>query len=157
MEVSKVIFLDIDGPIFPARAYALKENRQRSTFPRFDPVAVALVSRLCEVSGAKIVMTSTWKGRGYEYICDAFRRNDFGPDLLHEDWATLGTSGNDRPAQIRAWLRDHPEVTHFVCIDDMRLDMENAVLVDFDEGFLLHHYRAAAELLGSPDSFVVLG
>ena len=71
----KIVFLDIDGVLLPARARVLPQNLCRlgsivasvsANLPRrerypIDFDAVALVNRLCELSGARIVIHSDWR------------------------------------------------------------------------------------------------
>lgn len=155
----KIIFLDIDGPLLPARAWVLPGNRVSRHTPVFDPIAVSFVLRLIERSKGAIVVSSTWRARGEQYIRDCFNANGLHEKFLHDDWATpTGPTLNyHRKEQIAMWLQEHAEVTHYVCIDDIDLESDNCVLVSFEDGMLLKHYRAATVLLDCEDKFVVLG
>lgn len=68
------VFLDIDGVILPGRAWALPANavlrdraakhstaREAMLAATFDACAVALVNRLCERTGATLVVLSNWR------------------------------------------------------------------------------------------------
>lgn len=64
--MNKIIFLDFDGVLNSARtiiAYGQGMLLPRSRFddPKFDPVCVALVRALVEDTGAKIVISSSWR------------------------------------------------------------------------------------------------
>lgn len=56
-ETNKVIFLDIDGPTIPA-SYFLVDN-MASWNRRFPDTTVAVIKRLCERTGAKVVFNTT--------------------------------------------------------------------------------------------------
>ncbi len=155
----KVIFLDIDGPLLPARAWVLPQNRDHVRSQLFDSIAVAFVNRLVDRSGGAIVISSTWRARGLAYITGCFESNGIPARHIHADWATPSPSAiNDsRLMQIHAWLDKHTEITHYVCIDDIDLGIPECVLVTFQDGMLLDHYREATRILGCEDQFVVLG
>ena len=155
----KIIFLDIDGPLLPARAWVLPQNRDASETSQFDPIAVAFVNRLIERSEGQIVISSTWRARGLKYITQCFEANGISARDFHSDWATpTGPNINySRKEQIAVWLHNHSEVTHYVCIDDIDLGIKECVLVTFQDGMLLDHYREATRLLDCEDKFVVLG
>ncbi len=137
----------------------LPQNRDHSKPPLFDSIAVAFVNRLVQRSGGQIVISSTWRARGHKYICDCFHYNGINIRDIHDDWATPNPSAiNDsRLVQIQAWLNKHSEITHYVCIDDIDLGVAECVLVTFQDGMLLDHYREATRILGCEDQFVVLG
>ena len=144
-----VIFLDIDGPMIPGRAYALRTQTRRP--PPFDPIAVAMVSRLCQESGAEIVISSTWrKRRSRDEMTDVLRQNGLGDVALHEDWGTPVLDSQTRGQQITAWLRNHPMVERYVALDDDHTvrTLPGAVLCTSGDGIGLEQYNRARELLG---------
>jgi hypothetical protein len=139
--MSKVIFLDFDGPMIPMRAYCLPD--QTAPVSRFDPCAVSMLNRLIGFSGAQIVISSTWGREGYETICEVLGRNGIDPALLHKDWVTPRKMSSSRTMECKWWLNDHPEVTHYVAIDDEQLDYDIlpcAVLADAHEGLSWRNY-----------------
>lgn len=60
--ITKVIFLDIDGPMISGRAAYLPD--QTYIHSVFDPCATAMLLRVIEHSGARIVISSTHGKRG---------------------------------------------------------------------------------------------
>lgn len=117
----KVIFLDIDGVLNCDRY--LIENKCRGI--GIDPTRVLLVSDIVRASGAKIVLTTSWRSHWSENPeeCDVLGRE------INEAFAAHGLSvysktprlGYARESEILAWLDEHPDVTRFVVIDDMWL------------------------------------
>ena len=162
-----VIFLDIDGPLVNLRAH-VAFNGKRQIIRDFDPVGLGIVNRLCEESGAKIVISSTWRlfdGRSRrevlgkhidnpnslfdlrEHLCYKGLTNNF-----HEDWKTnLVKMSSTRGMEIRDWLDDHSNISHWCAIDDCYdfADdmMPNVVLVNSDDGISYSNYIKARELL----------
>lgn len=147
--MSKVIFLDIDGPMIPVRAYWLP-TQTKPHVSVFDPVAVSLLNKLIEASGAKIVMSSSWRKQGYDVVVELLSKNGVDPKHLHEDWDTPWKFSSQRIHEIKWWLDDHSEVTHYVAIDDESLLTDfvpNAIQADTYEGFSLRNYLEAEAFL----------
>lgn len=102
----KAIFLDIDGVL----------NCKKTPNPRKFPYVVdgALVARFCRVldsSGAKAVLSSTWR---YDPIGILAARH-FGIPFMD---VTPDQPEEPRCREILAWLERHPEVERFAVIDD---------------------------------------
>lgn len=139
--MSKVVFLDIDGPMIPVKAYMLPGQTTSATI--FDPCATSLLLRILEASGAKIVISSTHGKRGKEHIGRVFAQNGIDLSHLHNDWVTPRKMSSARIHEIQWWLDAHPEVTHYVAIDDEQLDINwipNSVQCDAYEGFSFRNY-----------------
>jgi HAD domain in Swiss Army Knife RNA repair proteins len=138
----KAILLDFDGPMIPMRAYCLPN--QTNPFSMFDPVAAGMINRLIKFSGAKLVISSTWRYQGYVAICEVLSKNGIDPAHLHEDWRTQHSVGSStRTQECVQWIKDHPEVTHHVAIDDEQLDYDPlpcAVQCDPYEGLSWRNY-----------------
>jgi HAD domain in Swiss Army Knife RNA repair proteins len=102
----KVIFLDIDGVL----------NCDKTPNPRKFPYIVdkkllARLRKLLDRTGAKVVLSSTWR-------CDPIGL------LAAKHWGVPFIDVcPDRPRsprchEILSWLADHPKVTRYVVIDD---------------------------------------
>ncbi|HEY7244219.1 MAG TPA: HAD domain-containing protein [Xanthobacteraceae bacterium] len=101
-----VIFLDIDGVL----------NCRTTSNPRrlpyiVDPVLLERFRRLIDHTGAKVVLSSTWR---YD-PAGLFSARHWGipfidviPDLPEQP----------RRDEILAWLKEHPEVKRFAVVDD---------------------------------------
>lgn len=153
---TKVVFLDVDGPMIPVRAYFLPNQTPLVTV--FDPCAVSMLNRILRKSKALLVISSLRGQDGKNKCKELLDLNNIQSSLLHDDWITPRIS-HDRAKQIADWLIIHPEITHYVAIDDEDLDMSvitNAVLCDTYEGFSHRNYLEClqfldADLSGFPD------
>lgn len=136
----KVLFLDFDG-VLNGRAFldSLPRTITLQARPDIDLACAARVQRICDVTGASIVVTSSWR---------EMRAYDGKPDTCHapRDLSTLAgwltdagitapvigatsiapmgvddNPGRRRSWQILAWTFDHPEVTRWVALDDLEM------------------------------------
>lgn len=125
----KVIFLDFDGvlnhqcwwwrnPLSETDNKAVREDQD------IDPECVARLNALIAATGAKVVVSSTWRlCRTSEMLQVILNRNGFTGDVIDKtpcawDMSEGGLLGKERGYEIRVWLDHHPEVTDFVVLDD---------------------------------------
>lgn len=102
----KVIFLDIDGVL----------NCDRTPNPRKFPYVVdrkllARFKRIVKRTGAKVVLSSTWRYDPAGLFSAKYHGIPFigvTPDMPHRP----------RRDEILAWLKKHPKVSRFAVIDD---------------------------------------
>lgn len=146
--VKKVLFLDIDGPMIPRRAYFLPG--QTLVVSIFDPVAVSLIKRVLDKTGAKLVISSTWGNHGKELVKETLEENGISWDYVHADWITPRKLSSSRDNEIEWWIQKHREVTHWASIDDEKL-AKNNVRVSFDDGMQYRHYIELMQLLDAPE------
>jgi hypothetical protein len=120
----KVLFLDIDGVLNSDRSDlafgGLPDGFMPHDLARFDPVALALVRRLCAETGAAVVLSSSW--RLHHTVQEAAA--GLGLPVV-DSTRDLGSSFG-RSDEITLWLATHPEVTHYAIVDDMALHWPNA-------------------------------
>lgn len=105
----KIFFLDVDGVFTSAR----------TGWYNWDIYSVNFIRYCCEVSGAKVVISSTWRfNNNKEFFAGIFG------DHLHEDWKTdnfpskARNMDHIRGDEIKAWLDVHPQVVDYLIIDD---------------------------------------
>lgn len=120
----KVIFLDIDG-VLNSRAYDKKRDINAQT--NIDETRLPLVKRIVEETGAKIVLSSTWR-EDWEKDPDICREDGvyinqmfskFGLEIFDKT-PFLGICA-DRSEEIKTWLEETPhKIESFVIIDDYR-------------------------------------
>ncbi len=150
----KVIFLDIDGVLNEDTT----PTRTRSRLIFIDQDKLLLLKRIVDATGAKIVLSSTWRyGRD-----DARYSGDFLE--LQEAFQKVGLDfysytpedvfGIRRGMEIKAWLGLHPEVNRFIILDDELFDFEERGLLprliktEFGDGGLTEvHVKEAIEML----------
>ena len=145
---NRVIFLDVDGPMIPVRAFYLPN--QTPIYSIFDPCAVAMLNRLIALSDAKLVITSTWSSKGLEFVKAMLDKNGVEGDI-HHDWTTPKKLTSSRTNEISWWLSNHSEVTEWVALDDERLDaaiLPKFVQCDTYEGFSYRNMLEALKHLG---------
>jgi hypothetical protein len=123
----KVIFLDIDG-VLNSQEF-LNKNKGASGFSagRIDPELVARLNRIVQSTGAKIVISSTWRhgksvwelkhmlrSRGFQYSSNIIDRTPIGMGIRGQeiqDWLELD------PERERV-DPNHDPVEAYVIIDD---------------------------------------
>lgn len=117
----KVIFLDIDGVLnvmFPGR-----DNYGRLFHPEF----VDNLRWIIDETGAKIVMSSTWRFAGLEKMKQMWIDRNLPGELIDItiDCVQLVDDGRaefydlvERGHEIQQWLDEHPEVENYVILDD---------------------------------------
>lgn len=146
----KYIFLDIDGVMKPGRSYFCPKLAN-AVQGGFDPLAVAAVNRMCEKTGAQIVFNTTWNGLNII-------------DIAEKEGITAKIAGKtiypqrmklSRLQAIEHWLENNP-AEFWVALDDEKIDHDNAILVDAENGIDLKTYRKACRLLNQPDAFMLL-
>jgi HAD domain in Swiss Army Knife RNA repair proteins len=102
----KVIFLDIDGVL------NCKSTPNPRKFPYIvDQRLLARFKRLVDRTGAKVVLSSTWR---YD-PAGIFSAKHWGIPFIG---VTPDMPGRPRRDEIRAWLKKNPKVARFAVIDD---------------------------------------
>lgn len=150
----KIIFLDVDGVLNSYRnvivdgGFPFPKGEQREQDPRhkeenLDRLAIGMVRKLCEEFDAKCVLHSTWR--------------------MHTDPVKFGEriglpiiDGTDpqmsKPASIRRWLHQHPDVKNYVVFDDDDMQQPNRqVITDVFEGLTYKDYVRAQKKLSYAD------
>jgi hypothetical protein len=144
----KVIFLDHDGVICLSTEWGgrykkrKKINSQKLTteempveyrFDNFNQKAIKVLNQILEETGAEIVVSSDWKrwatveemGEYYESKGIIKKPIAFTPNLgqctWYDNWAWSSEWDLEmtRVIEIKQYLHDHPEITHWVSIDDL--------------------------------------
>jgi len=108
-------------------------------FDDFDEKAVRILNQILEETGAEIVVSSDWKrwanveemGEYYESKGIIRKPVALTPDLGECTWENPERESwvwsprwdleMSRVVEIRQYLHDHPEITHWVAIDDLHL------------------------------------
>ena len=111
---------------------SVKELPVEARFDNFDKKAIKVLNKILEITNAEIVVSSDWRiwcsveemGDYYESQGIIKRPIDFTGNVIdeskvtwHRNWDLEGT----RSLEIQSWLSEHPEVTHWVSIDDLNM------------------------------------
>ena len=143
----RVIFLDIDGVL---NALPFLEGRDGTDWSRMiDPSAVARLNTLVQRSGAKVVISSSWRCHlSLARIEALLRAQGFEGEILGATPRRTPTRG----AEIQAWIDGATEEPVALVILDDLAEMEQLtpcfVQTTFEEGLLDGHVEAALEILG---------
>lgn len=164
----KVIFLDIDGVLNYTKWYTDDRNPGNLYGQEgdLDPLCIDRVIRICEETGAKVIISSDWRiswygtqirlgrmGLDENFVVDKtpefIWRHLSKHDYFNEDYEE--TYDYSRGAEVDAWLAAHPECINFVIIDD-RTDFtdkqkEHFVHVDSMWGLTDDHVKLAINIL----------
>ena len=146
-----VLFLDNDGVICLSNNWGSRVKKRKKDkislvmndpdvdpkyrFDYFDKKAVKVLNQVLEETGAEIVVSSDWRlyatleELGDYYLSEgiikkpiAFTKRYIGCDKPDEfEWVRRTMYEQQRCIEVRQYLIDHPEVTHWVCIDDLEL------------------------------------
>lgn len=153
---TKVLFLDIDGVLNSQRTCEAFGGPATGGFPHgfdapnmalFDHAAIALIRKLCEKTGASIVLSSSWR------IIHSVHECANGLNLpIFDQTPSLNWRGRTRGHEILDWLAHHPEVTRYAIVDDdsdmLMVQLPHFVQTDFKEGLTFANYESLLFLLG---------
>ncbi len=154
----KILFLDFDGVLNSTAFFRTRGNRYEPE--TLDEAAVRRVNAILARTGAKVVVSSTWR-EGYSI--DGLRKilvhHGFAGELVGvtpvlsevEDGTSIRLHVA-RGQEIQTWLdAQQGSIDTFVILDDMD-DMEHLtdrlVLTSFETGLEDEHVEAAVALLG---------
>lgn len=112
------------------------ENRPLDCrFDNFDKKAIKVLNSILEETGAEIVVSSDWRYHatleelGDYYISQGIIKRPIDTtgmfmDLYPRDWQRLRNFANleyERTMEIKHWLKEHPQVSHWVAVDDLNM------------------------------------
>ncbi len=150
----KVIFLDIDGVLNSMQQSVCENIVGTFNFEGLDRIGIGLIRKLCELTNAKIVISSTWRmGSSVDMIMGAFEAHGWRGASFHKIiiGATPVLNGT-RGIEIEEWLACHPEVTNYIIVDDdadmLESQMDNFVHTDGVLGFTLYDMVKGMDILG---------
>jgi hypothetical protein len=151
----KLVFLDFDG-VLNSQAF-FREDRSRYMSTNLDRAAVARVSRIVERTGAKVVVSSTWRiGNGVAELRALLAKHGFAGDVIDVTPVVVHTEpdGSKRVArwrEIDAWLAANMgKWSTFVILDDepdMGPHAGRHVRTELEDGLLDVHVERAVDLL----------
>lgn len=145
-----VVLLDIDGPVIPATQLLVDPM---SAWDRLMPATtIAVLNRLCERTGALIVLNSTHSDPMPDVpdIVEALVLAGLDRRHVHPTHDRTAYPEVPRAQAAAEWLAAHPEVDDWVAFDDEAFtDDERLIWVDPDAGLHLGHMNRALVRFGA--------
>lgn len=156
--MTKIIFLDFDGVINNG-----PHIKRVGSLQIFDPESISQLCRVLNETGAKIVVSSTWR---FLSTKDALNERLYLSGLPKDcvvDVTPMGTSegklGNaiielhmTRGQEINLWLSKNEHIKDWVAIDDDKemnpLDLSRVVKTDYEIGLQAIHADQMIRILG---------
>lgn len=150
----KVVFLDNDGVVCLHNNWGTRNKKRRKAgvsartspselsvdlrFDNLDKKAVHILNEILEESGAEYVVSSDWRFHatleelGNYYFSQGVVKRPLDStgmfkDLFPKQWASLRFRADleiERYMEVENWLERHPEVTHWVAVDDLNMSVE---------------------------------
>lgn len=122
----------------PDSSLEFKDKPVNCRFDDFDIKAIKVLNEIIEQTGCEIVVSSDWRLHatleelGDYYISQGIVKRpiavtDIFKDLFPKEWNAFRFRAElelERSMEIGHWLENHPEVTHWVAVDDLNMSME---------------------------------
>lgn len=109
----KALFLDIDGVCNSEESLKRQYLRDgKPTILEIDPEMAFMVGKIILDTDCKLVISSSWRNwpDGMEQIKQA---------VYHDIYGKTGNSKDGfRGKEVRQYLKEHPEITHYAILDD---------------------------------------
>lgn len=152
----KVVFLDFDGVL---NTFALI-RAEGARLDRLDPAAVARLNTIVARSGAKVVISSSWRvHRTLDELRAMLLELGFSGEVIDRTPELPSSLYGDpfiaRGREIQAWIEARGEpLESYVIIDDAYLEEAAQFLVktETEAGLLDEHVALALEILGEERS-----
>lgn len=125
----KVIFLDFDGVLNSEGSFEYENNRRKRW--KEQNVKGPVDETLCNVCTSnflrilytypevKIVISSTWRLLcDWQWLMEKLESYHIPSNRVIGKTPDDTTWGSNRGVEIKTWLDEHPEVTHYIVIDD---------------------------------------
>jgi hypothetical protein len=160
----KVIFLDIDGVLNHERFYKERHERRNEEagwehpYSEIDITSVNNLNNLCDETGAKVVISSTWRHSGLEYCKDALEKVGFTGEIID---ITPTHESRFRGLEILDWIKSNEELigdryynfTEYVILDDdsdmLYWQRNNFLLIDRFVGLTMGDVFRAKRILNN--------
>lgn len=163
----KVLFLDIDGVLVSTDnslswhpSYGERASVDNQYRDHFDPRCVNWLKGIVNLTGCKIIISSTWRNRMEDKPTGKFERmwrRRKMPDVVIGATPHIFKKGKGtvkRGYEIRLWLQSQKQykVTHYCIIDDggdmLREQRKNFVQTNSDIGLTEESFSKAIKILG---------
>ena len=175
----KIIFLDIDGVLnvevyltafwdickrinlARPQAASLRMDAMRDYYGNlFCPLACRRLAWITEITGAKIVISSTWRMNGLSEMQAMWKHREIAGEVIDVTPIHMNREGRsnlsftercERGNEIKEWLSLHPEVESYVIFDDdndmLPEQINNFIQTDEAYGITLKDAERAIQIL----------
>lgn len=161
----KIIFLDIDGVLNHERFYKERFSKRYEEvaiahpYSEIDPECVKKLNILCEETGAKVVISSTWRHSGLDYCVDVLKFHGFTGEVI-DITPSLNGDNYVRGNEILKWIKDNKKLvgdyynfTEYVILDDdsdmLYQQRNNFLLIDRFVGLTMGNVFRAKKILNN--------
>ena len=162
----KIIFLDIDGILNCEDAYRsgecqyqewIWEDGRKDHYQRFCSWSKDLLNKLIDETGAKIVISSTWRMSGIEFMRKVWELEGMSGGIIGIT-PSLRTQGISIPRgmEIKYFLEEDLKFSHINWDEDHqresmeRSGVENYIIIDDDSDMLYNQRNHFVHVLPSP-------
>lgn len=104
-------------------------------FDNFDTKAVKVLNEILELTGSEIVVSSDWRFHadleelGEYYLSQGISKKPIGftkrlgqfEEPKNFEWSKIFDLEQSRSLEILQYLKDHPEITNWVAVDDLNM------------------------------------
>ena len=141
----KVIFLDFDGVLNSSRYAARlikagKQTQDENGHELFDPDTIKRFNRIVDQTGAKVVVSSSWRYLGLTTMIEIWQDRGLHGQIIDMtslyvvdeyimehglEWLTNEAKvGSPRAVEIEAWLQEHDNIDRYVILDDLPMSAD---------------------------------
>jgi hypothetical protein len=152
----RVLFLDFDGVLLN-RACWREPLKVKGKAATPNPELVARLAEIVRRTGARIVVSSTWRvGRTADELTDILHAAGLPGSERVLDVTPYGVDGRhvERGVEIRHWMAQRDDVESFVVLDDdddrANITRFRWVLTKFETGLQDEHVELAVRALMHP-------
>ena len=107
-------------------------------FDNFDKKEIKILNEILEETGAEIIVSSDWRFHatleelGEYYLSQGIIKKPIAvtgmfKDIFPREWSGLRFRADlelERSMEIGHWVENHPEITHWVAVDDLDMSVE---------------------------------
>jgi hypothetical protein len=162
----KIIFLDIDGVLNCEEAYRsgecqyqewVWEDGRKDHYQRFCSWSKDLLNKLIEKTEAKIVISSTWRHSGIEFMQKVWNMEEMKGEIIGIT-PSMRTKGIHIPRgmEIKYFLEEDLKFSHINWDQDQqresmkRSGVDNYIIIDDDSDMLYNQRNHFVHVLPSP-------
>lgn len=167
------IFLDIDGVLNCQDAYKsghceygdLEVNGKKDRYETFCPKSKALLNKLIQQTNAKIVISSTWRMSGMDFIQAVWKAEQMEGEVVgltpkFDTYCRKDYIGSaERGSEIEHWLHKEKDYTNIFWNKDMqdgimqKSGVRNYVIIDDDSDMLYNQRNNFVHVMPPPRNF----